>query len=273
MLIQRLFDKLKVPKLSQKRHLHGLKPINQPVNYYWQQTWATENLQAAFGWLGEQTKEDSDDVWNYHRQWATRKLELQRLLVMGKFKFQPVKLVEVETGQWHELRCAEDQLVIRAIAQVLNPVFQASLSPLFGAIYLVPLDKLGTSHGFYRHYMDDWIVMSSKKQPSRAVVKETYTVLQALKLRVHPDKTFIGKGEKGFDFLGFHCCPTGMRVPEAALSRRDEKLARLQGSSKKRIGQYLARWLGWATLFCDGVYASCGCWGCKWGKWRNLATI
>lgn len=72
------------------------------------------------------------------------------------------------------------------------------------------------------------------KHTLRQVVKETYTVLQALKLRVHLDKTFIGKNE--FDFLGFHCCPTSVKVSDAALSRRDKKLVRQQGASKKSIG-------------------------------------
>ena len=90
----------------------------------------------------------------------------------------------------------------------------------------------------------------------RAAVKKQYAVLQALGVETHPDKTVIGNAAKGFDFLGFHCCPTGMRVSDEALSRRDRKIARLyeQGASKRRIGQYLVRWLGWAIC---GT-ASCG---------------
>jgi len=43
-------------------------------------------------------------------------------------------------------------------------------------------------------------------------------------------------------------CPTGLTVSDAALSRRDKKITRLyeQGASKRRVGLYLARWLGWA---------------------------
>jgi hypothetical protein len=69
---------------------------------------------------------------------------------------------------------------------------------------------------------------------------------------MHPDKTYFGKVAKGFDWLGFHCCPTGITVSEAALSRRDKKLARLyeQKASKKHIALYLALWLGWAMTGC-----------------------
>ena len=135
----------------------------------------------------------------------------------------------------------------------------ASLSPLFGAVHLAPLDALGDSlkTGFYRRHMDDWVMVVPKKQQLHKLIKNNYTVLQALRLRVHPDKTFIGKVSKGFDFLGFHCSPTCLRVSQTVLSWRDKKIARLyeQGTNSKRIAQYLARWFGWAT-FCGVIKVS-----------------
>jgi len=94
--------------------------------------------------------------------------------------------------------------------------------------------------------------MQDKRQGLRKSVKLVYNVLNALGMQTHPDKTFIGKGNKGFDFLGFAICPTGLTVSDATLSRRDKKIARLneQGASKRRIGLYLARWLGWAACAC-----------------------
>lgn len=46
-------------------------------------------------------------------------------------------------------------------------------------------------------------------------------------------------------------------APEAALSRRDQKIARLyeQGASKERVGAYLRRWLGWAGVM--GIVGVC----------------
>jgi RNA-directed DNA polymerase len=125
----------------------------------------------------------------------------------------------------------------------------SSLSPLLAAIYLSPLDQLAreTRNSFYRRYMDDWVWVMPKRHSLRKAVKDQVAALQALRVEMHPDKTFIGKVAKGFDFLGFHCCPTGMTVSDATLSRRDEKIARLyeQGASKRRVGLYLARWFGW----------------------------
>ncbi len=49
--------------------------------------------------------------------------------------------------------------------------------------------------------------------------------------------------KKGLNFLGFAICPTGLTVYDAALSRRDKKIAQLyeHGASEGRIGLYLAR--------------------------------
>ena len=40
-------------------------------------------------------------------------------------------------------------------------------------------------------------------------VKMVNQTLGALSLEKHPDKTFIGKIEPGFDFLGYHFSPAG----------------------------------------------------------------
>ncbi len=40
-------------------------------------------------------------------------------------------------------------------------------------------------------------------------------MLGALRLEKHPDKTFIGRIEKGFDFLGYHFSRSGLSVAKA----------------------------------------------------------
>jgi hypothetical protein len=80
-------------------------------------------------------------------------------------------------------------------------------------------------------------------------IKLVYHIFKALGMQTHPNKTFLGKANKRFDSLGFANRPTGLTVSGTALSRRDTKLAQLyeQGASKKRIGLFLARWLGWGA--------------------------
>ena len=44
-------------------------------------------------------------------------------------------------------------------------------------------------------------------------------VLAGLCLEKHPDKTFIGKIERGFDFLGYHFSPAGLTVARQTIAR------------------------------------------------------
>jgi len=80
------------------------------------------------------------------------------------------------------------------------------LSPLLGAIALIPLDKvIGQISGvFYARYMDDWVVLTKSKTALRKVVKKTHEILNDLKFQLHPSKTYIGKIARGFNFLGYY---------------------------------------------------------------------
>ena len=120
------------------------------------------------------------------------------------------------------------------------------LSPLVAALYLKPLDDVLCKHGFYVRFMDDWIIMVKSKHQLRKVIKLTHTILSALKLKMHPDKTYIGCIKKGFDFLGVHfgALPT---IAKASLEKHRAKLAQryAQGASPVCIGDYVARWTSW----------------------------
>ncbi len=54
----------------------------------------------------------------------------------------------------------------------------------------------------YLRYMDDWIILCPSRWKMRRAVTLMHQTLDTLGLRVHPDKTFIGRVSKGFDFLG-----------------------------------------------------------------------
>lgn len=138
----------------------------------------------------------------------------------------------------------------------------SSLSPQLGALYLSPLDALftqtekGKQH-FYRRYMDDWVIFCKNRYDLRDTVKQVYAVLHALRVDVAPDKTYIGKASKGFDFLGKRISPNGILPSASALSRMQRNTIWLyeQGASKKRIGLYWIRWLCWAMPLVAPAYA------------------
>ncbi len=53
-------------------------------------------------------------------------------------------------------------------------------------------------------FMDDILVLAPTRWKLGRAVKAVNEVLASLRLEKHPDKTFIGRIERGFDFLGYH---------------------------------------------------------------------
>jgi len=72
-----------------------------------------------------------------------------------------------------------------------------------------------------------------------------------LKLEKHPDKTFIGKVEKGFDFLGYHFSPRGLMIANKTWTKFVALLHRLYEQKKTSadcgvvLGEYVRRWQRW----------------------------
>jgi retron-type reverse transcriptase len=129
-----------------------------------------------------------------------------------------------------------------------------SLSPLMAALYLKPLDDEMKQHGFYVRFMDDWIVMVKTKQQLRKIIRLTHKILTQLKLKMHPDKTFLGCIKKGFDFLGIHFGDT-LKISKTSQENHHAKIAQryAQGASAACIGAYVARWTSW----CRSVLNCC----------------
>ncbi len=84
-------------------------------------------------------------------------------------------------------------------------------------------------------------------------MKAVNAVLGSLRLEKHPDKTFIGKIERGFDFLGYHFSRDGLRVAKATMRKFVERATRLyeqqpeERDGSSALGMYVRRWVGWAS--------------------------
>ena len=63
--------------------------------------------------------------------------------------------------------------------------------------------------------MDDVIVLAPTRWKLRRAVKVVNEVLTGLRLEKASKKTFIGRVERGFDFLSFLLSPEGIMVAEA----------------------------------------------------------
>jgi RNA-directed DNA polymerase len=127
------------------------------------------------------------------------------------------------------------------------------LSPLIGTFFLNALDaaaaKLRLS---YVRFMDDILILAPTRWQLRGAVKAVNQTLGALRLEKHPDKTFIGRIEPGFDFLGYHFSPAGLAVAKKTVANFIEKASRLYEQERRAapaaspLEMYVRRWLRWA---------------------------
>ena len=85
------------------------------------------------------------------------------------------------------------------------------LSPLMAALYLEPLDRRLEATGLtYARFMDDWVILAPTRWSLRRAVRMVNETLRELRVEQHPDKTFIGRIERGFTFLGYWITKRGV---------------------------------------------------------------
>jgi len=86
------------------------------------------------------------------------------------------------------------------------------------------MERLGL---YYVRFMDDILVLAPTRWKLKEAVRVLNQTLQELKLEKHPDKTYIGKIDKGFDFLGYHFSPDGLSIAEKTIENFYERATRL----------------------------------------------
>ena len=78
------------------------------------------------------------------------------------------------------------------------------LIPLLGAYFLWYVDGgFERERGlFYVRYMDDFLFLSPRRWPVRRAIARLHQYFDNTGFECHPDKTTVGRVEKGFDWLG-----------------------------------------------------------------------
>ena len=133
------------------------------------------------------------------------------------------------------------------------------LSPLLAGFHLHEIDSdLGRRRGVrYVRFMDDLLILARSRWQLKGAVATMNRWFTAAGLEQHPDKTFIGRVGKGFDWLGYRFGARGLcGIAAPTLDKFAVKLCRLfeqarrDGTSgegvPRRVAEYIRRWLGWA---------------------------
>ena len=143
-------------------------------------------------------------------------------------------------GQYLQ-RCVDHGGLYREIRKGIS--LGCPLSPIIAAFFLYALDnRMAQSNVFYVRFMDDVIILAKTRWKLRKAVAVVNGELDKLKLEKHPDKTFIGRIDKGFDFLGYHINATTLHPATTTVQKYWANISRLyeQGVSQRRIEQYPA---------------------------------
>ena len=110
--------------------------------------------------------------------------------------------------------------------------------------------------------MDDIVVLAPTRWRLRGAVKALNQALGALRLEKHPGKTFIARLEKGFDFLGYHFSPQGLKLAKQTIVNFLERAIRLyeqepgEEMATARLGAYVRRWERWTAGLADWIINS-----------------
>ena len=116
------------------------------------------------------------------------------------------------------------------------------LTPLFS------FDRLGL---FGVRFQDDLLVLAPTRWKRRTAVMGVNQVVASLGLAKHPGKTFIGRIEKGFDWLGYPDSPAGLTLAMKTLKNVGVRLRQLDeqepsaAAAAYRLGVYVRRWVRW----------------------------
>jgi hypothetical protein len=139
------------------------------------------------------------------------------------------------------------------------------LSPLLSALYLTSLDdKLSHNKNIcYWRYMDDICVLAKKRWHLRDAIKQLNLEFNALKVKQHPDKKFIGRIEKGFNFLGYHFSRESLQLANITVKKHVQRLHQLYERQNKKkasseemtlvLGEYVKRWQRWCTAGLESI--------------------
>jgi hypothetical protein len=102
--------------------------------------------------------------------------------------------------------------------------------------------------------MHDWVILAPKRWSLRRAIRTVNEMLRELRVEQHPDKTFIGRIERGFTFLGYWITEKGVTgVAPSTWEAFQERVARLYEQDappeeiRRRIEQCVRRWMRWVV--------------------------
>ena len=126
------------------------------------------------------------------------------------------------------------------------------LSYVLGSYYLSELDRtfMRKKSVKYVRYMDDIIILTKTRSALHRAIATCRGIVASLKLTLSHEKTYVGKTNKDFTFLGY--CFKGASILEVAPQTITKSLARVtslleqQTLTKERLEKHVQGFVRWA---------------------------
>lgn len=152
---------------------------------------------------------------------------------------------------------------------------RSSLSPVFGAVYLSPLDEAFAERKgiLYARYMDDVILLTETKRQYIKAKQKLRMILKSLKLSYSPKKTKMGLIRGSFHFLGvvfslieeegtetqIQFPKIQVRLHKRTCARSLSKVELMDASADlpRKVQSYLRRWGTWWSQTTTLYYREC----------------
>jgi len=112
----------------------------------------------------------------------------------------------------------------------------------------VGADPVGMARAVVVAELAQAVILAPTRWKLREAIRLVNQTLAELHVEQHPDKTFIGRISRGFDFLGYAFRPAGLDAAPPTIERCAQRVSQLyeQGVDLLHIGTYVRRWLRWA---------------------------
>ncbi len=189
-------------------------------------------LDAALAEISKHREEDKDssDIWELRRHWQAHKQIIREQLLAGIYYLSPVDHFGHKNGHALTRWSAQDAVVLKAMSEVLTRIIT---------------DRIDTRC----HHVKGHGGLKGAVNSIRAHLQENmHGIVHRLKYKLAFNKTFIGRIERGFDFLGYRLGANGqIGLAKQTILNHWNKLSRLyeQSAPDQCVREYKTNWLRW----------------------------
>ncbi len=126
------------------------------------------------------------------------------------------------------------------------------LSHVLGGFYLIQVDQAFSKKPLLRYlrYMDDILILAKTRSALKKAIVTCRKNVEQLKLKLSFEKTYVGRSNKKFSFLGYYLQSSSqLEVPSQTITKslaRVTSLLEQQVLTKERLEKHVRGFVNWA---------------------------